>query len=126
MVKMSREEQIVHYMQQPYAIKVLAYDCEGRACYMAVHTELEGCMAQGNTPAEAVQNLTEARRDYINALLDEGLEIPLPQSREAVVAEPGVIVSAVGGRPHTPVFEISLSNLIFVSTAKPQTVTLAS
>jgi len=48
-------------------------------CYMAYHPELEGCMTHGCTPQEALHNLEEVRRLYISALINDGLEVPLPQ-----------------------------------------------
>ena len=52
---------------------------DGELCYMAYHPELEGCMTHGDTPEEALHNLDEAKRLYISALIDEGLEVPPPQ-----------------------------------------------
>ena len=51
---------------------------DGSTVYLATHPELPSCMAHGDTPAEAVQNLAEARRLYICTLLNGGLEVPVP------------------------------------------------
>ncbi len=53
-------------------------DMNGKVCYRAEHPELPGCMSHGNTPIEAVQNLVDARRLYIQTRLDLGLAIPEP------------------------------------------------
>jgi len=74
-----RMQQVDQYMQLPYAIEVVREECGGEPCFMASHPELPGCMAQGDTPEEAVKNLTEARRDYISALLSENIEVPTPE-----------------------------------------------
>ena len=52
----------------------------GQKSYMAKNPELFGCMAQGMTVSEALQNLEEARVDYIYSLLKDGVEIPEPTS----------------------------------------------
>ena len=65
-------------MKLPYATRISIDECGGRPCFVAVNPELYGCMAQGNTPREAVDNLKEARRDYIATLLQLGREVPRP------------------------------------------------
>jgi predicted RNase H-like HicB family nuclease len=46
--------------------------------YIAFHPELDGCMAQGETLAEAKAFLNEIRLDYIEHLLEHNLPIPQP------------------------------------------------
>ena len=75
----NRMQEVDQYMRLPYAIEVVRDECGGEPCFMASHPELPGCMAQGDTPAEAVNNLTEARRDYISALLSENIDVPTPE-----------------------------------------------
>jgi predicted RNase H-like HicB family nuclease len=60
---------------------------DGTIVYLALNPELPGCMAQGATQVEAEYNLSEARADYIYALLTEGLEIPEPTARQTVTAQ---------------------------------------
>lgn len=48
------------------------------AMFLARNPELEGCMAQGETPEAAQSNLLEARIDYIYFLLEDGLPVPDP------------------------------------------------
>jgi predicted RNase H-like HicB family nuclease len=67
------------YMLFNYATEVVEDRCDDRLCYMASNPELPGLMAQGDSVEEAVSSLEEARRDYISALLAQGLEIPLPK-----------------------------------------------
>lgn len=74
------ESNINEYMSVPYSTVVVPdVTTDGEPCYMAYHPELEGCMTHGDTPEEALRNLGEARRLYISALLDDGLEVPPPQ-----------------------------------------------
>ncbi len=72
-------KKLEEYMALPYAkVIFLDEDMEGNVCFRAEHPELPGCMSHGKTPKEAVQNLEEARRLYIETRMDLGLEIPVP------------------------------------------------
>ncbi|GIK65704.1 MAG: hypothetical protein BroJett018_34980 [Chloroflexota bacterium] len=51
---------------------------DGTEMFLARNPELEGCMAQGETPEAAQSNLLEARIDYIYFLLEDGLPVPDP------------------------------------------------
>jgi hypothetical protein len=46
-------------------------------------------MAQGNTPGEAVANLHTARADYIAALLEDGIPVPLPKELDVTTESAG-------------------------------------
>lgn len=71
-------DRLAYYVNQPYTVKILAYEQDGQIRYMAAHPELYGCIAEGRTPGEAVRNLDHARPGYLAALLDMGIDIPLP------------------------------------------------
>ncbi len=71
-------KQIEEIMSLPYRTRVEKDTCGGKDCYVAYHDELEGCMAQGRTWQEAIEELTIARRDYIAASLKRGLQVPRP------------------------------------------------
>jgi predicted RNase H-like HicB family nuclease len=64
------------YLREPYA-RVLTPD-EESGTYTAEILEFPGCVAQGDTPEEAYQNLEEAAEGWILAALDLGQEIPPP------------------------------------------------
>lgn len=69
------------FVKLPYSIKVVpGQTTEGLLCYVACHPELPGCMSQGDTPEEAIANLSEAKELYIKTLLEKGQDIPLPES----------------------------------------------
>jgi predicted RNase H-like HicB family nuclease len=53
--------------------------------YIAFHPELDGCMAQGQTLAEAKAFLDEIRLDYIEHLLEHKLAIPAPNRLNTVL-----------------------------------------
>jgi predicted RNase H-like HicB family nuclease len=51
---------------------------DGDYIYLARNPELEGCMAQGLTEKEALENLSEIRIEHIEHLLEFHLPIPIP------------------------------------------------
>jgi predicted RNase H-like HicB family nuclease len=70
------------YTTLPYAVEVVPdVTTEGDPCFLARHPELPGCMSHGWTPEEALANLNEARDLYIESLLEDGVEPPLPAQR---------------------------------------------
>lgn len=72
-------KKLEEYVSLPYAVVVVRdEDMEGNVCFRAEHPELPGCMSHGKIPKEAVQNLVEARRLYIETRIELGLEIPEP------------------------------------------------
>ncbi len=69
------------YVARPYkTILVPDVRSDGTPCFVARHSELPGCMSDGDTPAEAIKNLRDARELYIQSLIEDGLEVPLPQT----------------------------------------------
>ena len=72
---------------QPYTIRILADNSvDNEPLYLALNPELEGCVAQGETPEEAVANLNEFRIDYLEHLLEHGLRVPEPASTATITA----------------------------------------
>lgn len=57
---------------------VLDETTEGQSIYVAQTPELEGCFGQGETIDDAVNDLSEARIDFIYSLLEDNLPIPAP------------------------------------------------
>ena len=73
------KDQVKEYLSLPYSTVVVPdVTTDNEPCYVAYHPELEGCMSHGSTPEEALHNLMEVAELYISALLDKGLEIPIP------------------------------------------------
>ena len=74
------KNRVKEYVDLPYSTFVIPdLTTDNEPCYVAYHPELEGCMSHGNTLGEALDNLQEVTELYISALLDKGLQIPLPQ-----------------------------------------------
>lgn len=68
-------------LRQPYS-RVLTPD-EESGTYTARIQEFPGCVAQGDSPAEAYEKLEQAARSWIVAAQDLGQEIPRPRTDEA-------------------------------------------
>lgn len=51
----------------------------GEKVYVVENPELDGCMAHGETEDKALENLLEARTEYIYSLLEDGLPVPAPE-----------------------------------------------
>jgi predicted RNase H-like HicB family nuclease len=64
------------YLKDAYS-RILVPDKES-GTYTAEILEFHGCIAQGDTPSEAYQNLEEAARGWIEAALDLNQNIPAP------------------------------------------------
>ena len=60
-------------LQRPYS-RVLTPEEDGR--FSAAVLEFPGCFSQGDSPAEAYTNLEEAANNWIEAALEQKLEIP--------------------------------------------------
>ncbi|MBN2548660.1 MAG: type II toxin-antitoxin system HicB family antitoxin [Anaerolineales bacterium] len=53
---------------------------EGEPVYLAFSPELENCLGQGKNPDEALDDLRQARIDFILSLLEDNLPVPEPQA----------------------------------------------
>ena len=69
---------IDHYLALPYQQTVTREECtDGSPCYVARVIELPGCESHGITRAEALDNLENAKRLYIETMIEDGIE-PAP------------------------------------------------
>lgn len=64
------------YLKEPYS-RILIPD-EESGTYTALILEFPGCIAQGDTPSEAYENLEDFARDWIKAAIDLQQDIPAP------------------------------------------------
>ncbi len=55
--------------------------------YVAAVPALPGCVSQGRTKREAIKNIREAIEVYIEALLEDGLPVPVEAGNELVEVE---------------------------------------
>jgi predicted RNase H-like HicB family nuclease len=63
------------YIKEPYS-RILIPNDDGT--FSAEFLELPGCFAQGSSPDEAFHNLEAAAKSWIEASIQQGLEIPEP------------------------------------------------
>ena len=68
-------EKVREYLARPYS-KILVRDETGG--YVAHVLEFPGCLAEGETPDEAVRELDEAMEDWIEEVIESGKPVPEP------------------------------------------------
>jgi predicted RNase H-like HicB family nuclease len=71
---------IVDYLKEPYARIVVPEHSSG---YFAEILEFPGCLATGDTPGEAYENLEGVAVEWIEAEIEKGHEIPPPSSSDS-------------------------------------------
>ena len=68
------------FLNLPYSVIVQRMaTTQDNVTYSASHPELPGCRGQGDTPQAAKDDLAEARRLYIEDLLESGERPPVPR-----------------------------------------------
>lgn len=83
---MNKKKQIENLVNRHYSsIVFLDSTTDDEPIYVAIHPELEGCIAQGETILEAKANLETARFDFIEYLLENNLPIPEPQDSSTII-----------------------------------------
>lgn len=95
------EERARYLANQPYPVEVFRdKTTKGEDVYLAKNPDLPGCMAQGATHKDALDNLAEARFEYIESLLEDGEPVPEVTSSIAFtsVADDSEIVTDVRER----------------------------
>jgi predicted RNase H-like HicB family nuclease len=70
----------LEYLKEPYARVIVPEETGG---YAAEILEFPGCFAAGETPEEAYQNLEGVAKEWIEAEVEAGREIPAPSDVEA-------------------------------------------
>jgi antitoxin HicB len=71
---------VEEYMALPYTVELTPDD---GSCFAKIK-ELEGCMTVGDNPAEALEMLDDAKEGWFATAIEDGLEIPLPESMREV------------------------------------------
>jgi predicted RNase H-like HicB family nuclease len=102
-------------MNASYSIHVVPDETtDGEPCYLASHPELQGCMSHGATVGEALQNLEDARKLYLETLRELGQDIPPPSKVQTMavwenVVAPVMAYSAAPSAHALPVTELTAS-----------------
>ena len=69
---------IEEYMKLPYKVEVIPDVDEGG--FVASYPELVGYISCGDTMEAAIANLLDAKKAWLEAAIEDGLEIPDPES----------------------------------------------
>ena len=69
------------YMKLPYKMEIVEDKEEGG--YVVSFPDLPGCLTCGETMETALANASSAKREWLSAALEEGVEIHEPDSLEA-------------------------------------------
>lgn len=67
-----------YYMNLPYTTSIQKVENDATPYFFAKIEELPGCHTDGRTQIEALQELEEIKRDYLEIKLEAGVEIPEP------------------------------------------------
>ncbi len=68
------------YMKLPYRMEVVPDMEEGG--FAILFPELPGCISSGETLEAAIRNAEDAKRSWIEAALEEGIQIQMPDELE--------------------------------------------
>lgn len=70
------------YMSQRYPVVLTPLTEEEGGGWLASIRELPGCVADGETPQEAIESIEESKRLWISTALENGRSVPLPEADE--------------------------------------------
>ena len=71
---------IEEYLNMPYKMEIVPDTAEGG--YVASFPELPGCITCGETVEDAVTNAIDAKREWLEAAIENGVEIFCPDSAD--------------------------------------------
>ena len=69
---------LAYYLDLPYPVQLSHQTEDGDKYWLAELLDLPGCMTDGSTPDEALENLEEAKRLWIETQIEDGYEVPEP------------------------------------------------
>ena len=64
------------YLDMPYRMEIVPDTVEGG--YVASFPELPGCITCGETAEAAVANVIDAKKEWLSAAIEDGIDIPCP------------------------------------------------
>lgn len=68
------------YMSLPYRMEIVEDKDEGG--FVVSYPDLPGCLTCGDTMEEALENAADAKKEWLAAAIEEGIEINEPDSLE--------------------------------------------
>ena len=69
------------YMKMPYKLEIIPDTDESG--YVASYPELPGCITCGKTIADAVANAEDAKKTWLTAAIEDGIEIAEPETADS-------------------------------------------
>jgi antitoxin HicB len=72
------KKNIEYYLHLPYTITLKRGTAEGKEYWVARVLELPHCMTHGATPGEALEDIEDAKKEWLKSNLEDGLPIPEP------------------------------------------------
>ena len=69
------------YMKLPYRLEIVEDTAEGG--YVASFPDLKGCITCADTADEALRLAMDAKKEWLKAAIEEGCEIPLPDTDDS-------------------------------------------
>ena len=73
-------KKIDEYLNMPYRMEIVPDTAEGG--YIASFPELCGCITCGETVEKAVANAIDAKKEWLAAAIEDGIDIPTPETSE--------------------------------------------
>ncbi|MCM3746179.1 toxin-antitoxin system HicB family antitoxin [Paenibacillus pasadenensis] len=74
------DKDLAYYMALPYTLVIKEITDETGHYYFGSYLELDGCQSHGDTMAELVESIKEAKEDWLSVKLEFGDPIPEPVS----------------------------------------------
>lgn len=75
-----RMKKIEDYVDLPYKMEIVKDLDEGG--YVVSFPDLPGCLTVGETIEEAIKNAEDAKRTWLEAAIEEQIEISIPEKKE--------------------------------------------
>ncbi len=104
---------VEYYIKLPYTIEIVPYEDGG---YFARIKELEGCMTEGDTLEEVLKLLEDAKKAWLETALEEGIEIPLPESMRKKKEYSGKILLRLPKSLHKKLAEAAQKEGVSINT----------
>lgn len=67
-----------YYLNLSYLVQLSHQSDDGDEYWLAEILQLPGCMSDGSNPNEALRNLEDAKRLWIETHIEDGYEMPEP------------------------------------------------
>lgn len=80
MMRKTKMKKIEDYVALPYKMEIVKDLDEGG--YVVSFPDLPGCLTVGETIEEAIKNAEDAKRAWLEAAIEEQIEISIPEKKE--------------------------------------------